>query len=160
LFRNIEPLAPIQRDGLREALISPLAATSYRFETEALVDKMLDELADAPAPLPVLQFTAGELWDRRDRARRLLTEDDHARMGGVGGALAAHADAVLSAMSERDEAVVRAIFERLVTPQRTRAVATVSEIRELTGERTHVDRMLAVLADARLVAMTTRPGDG
>jgi WD40 repeat protein len=160
LFRNIEPLAPIGRDGLREALIAPLAAAGYRFETEALLERMLDELAGTPGALPLLQFTASRLWDRRDRARRLLTEDSHARVGGVAGALAEHADAVLAGLAEPDAAVARAIFERLVTPQRTRAVTTVGEIRELAGDPAQIDRMLACLTEARLLAVESASSNG
>jgi len=163
LFRSIEPLASIGRDGLREALIAPLAATGYRFEAEALIEGLLDALAGTSGALPLLQFTASRLWDRRDRARRLLTLESYASIGGVAGALAAHADAVLAGMSEPDAACARAIFERLVTPQRTRAVATVAEIRELAGDPAQpaqIDRMLACLTQARLLSVETTAGDG
>ncbi len=160
LFRGLEPLAPIGHDGLREALIAPLAAAGYRFESEALLDGLLHELAGTPGALPLLQFTASRLWDRRDRARRLLTEDSLARIGGVAGALAEHADAVLAGLSTPDAAIARAIFERLVTPQRTRAVATVGEIRELAGEPAQIDRMLARLTEARLLSVEISAGEG
>ncbi len=45
-----------------------------------------------------MQFTAAKLWEARDRERRLLTRDSYERLGGVAGALSAHADAVLSAL--------------------------------------------------------------
>src|SRR5262249_19299518 len=100
------------------------------------------------------------LWERRDRARRLITQESLARVGGVAGALADHADAVLAGLSEPDAAFARAIFERLVTPERTRAVATVGEIRELAGDPTQIDRMLACLTEARLLAIEAPTGDG
>ncbi|HEX7841082.1 MAG TPA: protein kinase, partial [Kofleriaceae bacterium] len=160
LFRSIEPLAPIARDGLREVLIAPLAAAGYRFETEALLENLLDALAGTHGALPLLQFTASRLWDQRDRARRLLTEESYARIGGVAGALAEHADAVLAGMSEPDAVLARAIFERLVTPQCTRAVATVGEIHELAGDPDQIDRMLAHLTSARLLSVETTAGEG
>ncbi len=159
LFRGIEPLAPIERDGLREALIEPLGAAHYRFETEALLDDLLDELAGTPSALPLLQFTASRLWEERDRTRRLLTAESCARIGGVAGALAEHADAVLAGMPDPDALLARAIFERLVTPQQTRAAATVDEVREL-GDPAQIDRMLARLTEARLLSMEASAGEG
>ena len=42
-----------------------------------------------PASLPLLQFTAQVLWDRRDRSKRQLQRAAYEAVGGVAGALAA-----------------------------------------------------------------------
>ncbi len=77
----------------------------------------------APAgALPLLQFTASRLWEGRDRERRLLTEASYRAFGGVGGALASHADSVLDGLSPAERRWARVLLLRLVTPERTRAV--------------------------------------
>ena len=43
-------------------------------------------------------------------------------MGGIAGALASHADAWSRSMSAARRSSTRAIFLRLVTPERTRAI--------------------------------------
>ncbi|WP_437987848.1 nSTAND1 domain-containing NTPase [Sorangium sp. So ce117] len=129
--RGLSFLPPLGRDGLREALTRPLEAAGVRFETAEMVEHMLGTLESTRSPLPLLQFTAGKLWETRDRERRLLTRDSYERLGGVAGALSAHADAVLAALPLREQRLVRAVLLRLVTPERTRAVVGMDELQEL-----------------------------
>src|SRR5262249_40196674 len=99
LSRGLMLLPPMDREGLREALVRPLEGVEHRFEPAELVEEMLDTLEHTASALPLLQFTAAKLWEQRDRSRRVLTEESYRRMGGVAGALAGHAEAVLGAMS-------------------------------------------------------------
>src|SRR5262249_2931223 len=108
-------LQPPNRAGLEEALVQPLAALGYAFEP-GIVPAMLAAPAATPGSLPLLQFTAAKLWDTRDRSRRVLTSESYHTMGGVAGALATHADQVLAKLAAPDQKVVRALFQRLVTP--------------------------------------------
>ena len=77
-------------------------------------------------------------------------------MGGVAGALATHADEVLATLSAWDQQTVRAIFQRLVTPERTRAIVEAHELGDISPD---VDRIVAHLVSARLLVVQTR-GDG
>ena len=81
-------LPPVGLQGLREALVRPVEAAGYRFEDEALVTDILDELACAKTPLPLLSFAAAELWEARDRQDKLVTRASYERIGGVAGSLA------------------------------------------------------------------------
>jgi hypothetical protein len=121
ITRGLVLLSPMDQAGMREALVRPVEASEHRFEPPALVDHMVDALAATPGALPLLQFTAARLWERRDRDRRLLTEASYEQLGGVAGALATHADAVLAGMSAAQQALARAVLERLITPECTRA---------------------------------------
>ncbi|WP_437826615.1 nSTAND1 domain-containing NTPase [Sorangium sp. So ce1153] len=158
--RGLSFLPPMGRDGLREALTRPTEATGHRFETAEMVEHMLGTLESTRSPLPLLQFTASKLWEARDRERRILTQESYARLGGVAGALSAHADAVLSALPLSEQRLARAVLLRLVTPQRTRAVVRMEELRELArvGQG---DAALAIaqvvqhLAGARLLLIET-----
>ncbi|WP_437511960.1 nSTAND1 domain-containing NTPase [Sorangium sp. So ce1099] len=149
-------LPPMGREGLREALTWPLEAAGHRFETTEMVEDMLRTLESTRSPLPLLQFTATKLWEARDRERRLLTRESYAQLGGVAGALSAHADAVLSALPVREQRLARAVFLRLVTPERTRAVVSLNELCELeqdgegpAGEA--IAQVVQHLAGARLL---------
>jgi WD40 repeat protein/serine/threonine protein kinase/acyl-coenzyme A thioesterase PaaI-like protein len=146
-------LSSLDRDGLRDALTRPVEACDHRFESPAMVERILDELGATRSPLPLLQFTADKLWARRDRRQCMLTESSLAALGGVSGALASHADAVLASMPAHDARLARAVFLRLVTPERTRALATLAELRQLGGDAESMSRVLARLIDARLLAV-------
>ncbi len=145
-------LQPLGRPELCEALTRPLDMLGYDFEGDELVDRMLDELANVPGALPLLQFAASRLWDARDRKNKLLTRAAHDAMGGISGALASHADEVLMALPIASHAIVRSIFQRLVTPERTRAIAELAELRDLGGD---VARIIDHLVQARLLVVQT-----
>ncbi|WP_437635658.1 nSTAND1 domain-containing NTPase [Sorangium sp. So ce854] len=154
--RGLWFLPPMGRAGLREALMTPLEAAGYRFETEGTVGHMLGTLESTRNPLPLLQFTAMKLWEARDREGRLLTEASYARLGGVAGALSAHADAVISMLPSSEQRLAREVFLRLVTPERTRAVVSLDELRDAAqgGEGSAEDAVAQVilrLSGARLL---------
>jgi serine/threonine protein kinase len=155
LTRGLVFLQPPSRAGLEEALTNPLEMVGYSFET-GVVPAMLETLEATQGSLPLLQFTAAKLWDARDKQRRVLTRETYVAMGGVAGALATHADEVLAAFSQPDQRTVRAIFHRLVTPERTRAIVDASELRDISPD---VDRLIAHLVSARLLVVQTR-GEG
>jgi serine/threonine protein kinase len=155
LIRGLVFLPPMGREGLREALMKPVEAARHEIEDPAMVESLLDALETTRGALPLLQFTAAKLWEMRDRGRRLLTRASYEALGGVAGALASHADTVLAGMSERQAKLARAVLERLVTPERTRAVGSLAELCELPGDRGDIERVVELLADARLLAIET-----
>ncbi|WAS90751.1 nSTAND1 domain-containing NTPase [Nannocystis punicea] len=149
--RGLVLLPPLGREALRDALVRPVEAAGYRFEGDDLVDEMLAALASTRCPLPLLQFTAARLWDTRDGARRLLTRASYRGLGGVAGALSTHADAVLATLSAREQQLARAILLRLVTPERTRAVVGLADLRALAPGGDAVVHVVHHLAAARLL---------
>jgi len=151
LMRGLVLLQPLSRAGLEDALVQPLEALGFSFEA-GVVPAMLDALEATPGALPLLQFTAAKLWDQRDKKRRVLPRDSYDAMGGVAGALATHADEVLAAFAAPDQKIVRAIMQRLVTPERTRAIVELGELRAIS---TDVDRLIDRLVEARLLVVQT-----
>lgn len=151
---------PLDRDSLRDALVCPVEAADYRYEDPDIVEDMLGAVAAAPSSLPLLQFAASRLWTERDRDRRVVTRASYAAMGGIAGTLASHADTILGAIAEHERPLVRAIFERLVTPERTRDVVALRELRELPGDPEDIERLVHRLADARLLVVESRAGQG
>jgi serine/threonine protein kinase len=146
------------RDGLRDAIVQPAEMAGFRFEGLEIVDDMLNHLESAPGALPLLQFAASKLWEQRDRARGLLTRNAYAAIGGVGGALASHADRVVADLGPQKAGLVRAILLRLVTPERTRAIVPMTELLELSREFGEVQRLVDQMVDARLLVVQTVEG--
>ncbi len=152
-------LAPPAPAGLRAALVEPAHAVDYRFETSRIVTEMVDQLAMAPGALPLLQFAVGRLWDERDRERRLLTEAVYQRIGGVTGAIASHADAVIAGFAPPTQRLARRILERLVTPERTRDMVELSELTALGPDPAAGRRVIDHLVEARLLVVRTEAGE-
>jgi len=149
--RGLFFLRAMSRDGLREALTRPLEATGYRFETDDMVEAMLDRIEHTKSPLPLLQFMAARLWEARERRGRLLTRESYDKSGGVTGALSAHANAVYWALPLADQRLCRAVLLRLCTPERTRAVVNLADLRAISAANDAVEQVIYRLSDARLV---------
>jgi energy-coupling factor transporter ATP-binding protein EcfA2 len=159
LSRGLVVLSPPGRAGLEEALVAPLAAAGYRFESPELLQEMLDELAREAGALPLLQYAASRLWESRDREHRRLTRAGYEAMGGVGGALASHADAVLDSLPAPAQRVARMLLPRLVTPEGTRAVVDTAELESLAADPEDARRVVATLLAARLITAQARVGE-
>jgi WD40 repeat protein/serine/threonine protein kinase len=147
-------VGPLDCHGLERALLAPAEARAYRFESPTLVAEMIASLGGAAAALPLLQFTAQKLWEGRDRTQHLLTDACYRSFGGVGGALASHADSVLASLGPDERLKARSLLLRLVTPARTRAIVPRRELDELTGSQcAGIDRVQDRLIDARLLTV-------
>ncbi|CAN5123390.1 serine/threonine-protein kinase [soil metagenome] len=146
-------LGPPNREGLRDAILQPAELAGFKFELAATVDDMLDHLETTPGALPLLQFAASKLWENRDTARRMLTHQAYAAMGGVAGALASHADRVIQEIGPSKNQLVRALLLRLVSPERTRSIVPMDELRELSREVGEVQRLGDQMVDARLLVV-------
>ncbi|HJZ83563.1 MAG TPA: protein kinase [Polyangia bacterium] len=156
LTRGLVFLPALGREGLREALTQPVEMLGYSFETSAMVVEMLDALATTAGALPLLQFAAARLWESRDRRRKMLTQDSYAGMGGISGALATHADEVVARLSPSARRLARTVFQRLVTPEGTRAIVESSELRELPADPADLQTLVNDLVAARLLVVQTR----
>jgi len=147
-------------ESLREALVQPAEMVGYRFETQDMVDEMVAHLQSTSGALPLLQFTAQQLWEKRDAARKLLTRKSYEELGGISGALATHADRVVQKQGPEARAVTRALFLQLVTPERTRAVREIEELYELVTDRQVLAAVIDDLVQSRLLVMSTGGGGG
>ncbi|HLL56268.1 MAG TPA: protein kinase [Myxococcaceae bacterium] len=161
LSQGLVFLGPPNREGLQDALVQPAEMAGYRFETPRMVEHMLEHLGATQGALPLLQFAATRLWDAREPARKLLTEAAYEAMGGITGALANHADSVLEKLSAAERVVARDILQHLVTPERTRALLPLEELRCLSKDPQLVQRLVDHLVQARLLVIhTVSGGDG
>ena len=142
------------REALKETLTGPLRAVDWRFEDDALCDRMVDEVVDEPSALPLLQFAARRLWEHRRPADRTLTVDGYQKIGGVVGALAEHADGVLDGLPPAHLRLARDLLLRMVHADGTRRVAARGDV--LVGLPDPASAVLDRLIDARLL-ITHKP---
>lgn len=153
---SIFVLGPLGDVHLRRVIMGPLERLGYGFDVPELVDEMVAEARASAVALPLIQFACRALWDARDPTRRLLLESAHRAQGGVAGALARHADAVLGGMNEEEQRVSRQMLTRLVVGTNARRTVERSELlSELPGAAaTVLDRLLS----SRLLALHRTPG--
>jgi WD40 repeat protein/DNA-binding winged helix-turn-helix (wHTH) protein len=172
VFQDVTPLAQPRGAALEQALVGPAERCGYAFEDQDLVAEIVVEVAEERGALPLMAFAVARLWEERDRDRRLLTRAAYERLGGVGGALARHAEHTLTVIGEHRLSVVRELLRNLVTAQGTRAVRDLDELRSVfdrpdaaagTGpDRAAAEEVLGQLIDARLLttyAIRHEPGE-
>ncbi len=133
IFTDMTALPTLSGGALRRALVQPANTCGYRFEDDDLVDEMLAEIEDERGALPLLAFAAARLWEMRDRKTGLLTRQAYQDIGGVGGALARHAEATVDRIGSEHIGVVRELFRNLVTAEGTRAVREWNELLSVFG---------------------------
>jgi WD40 repeat protein/serine/threonine protein kinase len=120
--------------AMREILLRPLGVAGYAFDDPNLVEEIINDVQAEAASLPLLQFAAQSLWERRDRQRRLLCRADYEAMGGVGGALASYADGVIASLSPAQLRLARELLLRLVSAEGTRRVVAEDDLLEGLGD--------------------------
>lgn len=154
VLSRIVVLRSPDRAALEAILMRSLAAFGYRYEDERIVGEMIEAIGEEPAALPLLSFAGRMLWERRQRDERLLPRAAYEQMGGVAGALATHADAVVQGLSSEQQSVARALLLRLITADGTRRAMSREALLEGLGEEASL--VLARLTEARL--LTVRQG--
>jgi WD40 repeat protein len=171
--RDYDPLQPIFTDmtalptlagqALRRALVRPATKCGYRLEDDELVEEMLGEVEGERGALPLLAFAAARLWEKRDRETGFLTRQAYREIGGVGGALAQHAEATIDRIGTDHLPIVRELLRNLVTAEGTRAVREWDELLSVfeASHRNTAEKVLRALIDTRLLtSYEVREGDG
>src|SRR6185503_18356016 len=139
---------------LRRILTEPVRRAGYEFDDPALPDEIVESVTGAPGALALLSFTAARLWELRDRRFRQLGHRAYRTLGGVGGALAQHAESLLQGMTAEEQRLVRECFRHAVTAQGTRAVLSHSELDEVLGGGPTARAVVEKLVAARLLVVS------
>ena len=116
-------LGGLSPENVREAVTGPARVLGVGFESDALVDALVQGAA-ASGGLPLLQFALAELWEARDRERATITAASLEAVGGVGGSLARHADAVVAQLLPDERRAAHRLLLRMVTADGARALRT------------------------------------
>jgi formylglycine-generating enzyme required for sulfatase activity len=137
----VRRLGPVD---LRRTITAPVERLGYRFDNPAIVDDMLAETGGALIDLPLVQFACRALWDARDAGQRTLLGSAYHAMGGVTGALARHADAVVDAMTADEQRISRVLLGRLVVGSHARRIVDLDAlVAELPGAGAVIERLVS-----------------
>jgi serine/threonine protein kinase/WD40 repeat protein len=153
LARAVTLLATPADDDLLRVLIEPAQRAGYDFDP-GLAARMVAAVAGRPGALALLSFTALRLWELRDRHFRRLSREAYEAIGGVEGALAAHAEDTLRACTGDEQRLVREAFRHLVTAEGTRAVLTRRELDDVLGAAPQARAVRDRLVEARLLVIS------
>jgi WD40 repeat protein len=149
-------VSPMGREELRQAIEEPARGVGLSFEA-GLVATILDDVAEEPGGLPLLEHALLELW--KCRRGSMLTLEGYLESGGVHGAIAQRADDAFGALTREQQELARRSFLRLTQPgegtEDTRRRVMLSELPGAAGE---LDPVLRSLVDARLLT-TSRDAD-
>ncbi|WP_329729484.1 bifunctional serine/threonine-protein kinase/formylglycine-generating enzyme family protein [Archangium sp.] len=150
--RALYLLRPLTPQGVREAIVGPARGRGVVFESEALLQTLVEAAARSAGSLPLLQFTLAELWERRDAVRSCITQAALDEMGGVAGALSRHADGVLSRLSRSSRQEAHRLLCLLITAEGTRGQRSEEE---LTAGSDEARATLRALIEGRLLHTRT-----
>jgi len=148
LARALYFLLPLGRAGIHRAVVGPAELKGVRFESEAIVEQLVQ--AGLDGSLPLLQFALAEIWEARDQAHDTITAADLDKLGGISGALARHADGVLARLSPAQRRAAHTLLLHLVTLESTRATLGHEE---LVGDDPAARAALEALLAGRLLVV-------
>ena len=155
LPQSLYILRPLSPERLREAVVGPARACGVRFESETMVEELVDSGQAPVGSLPLVAFALSELWEARDEKNARIPASALDAMGGVSGALSRHADAVLARLLPIQREEVRRILLRLVNSDGTRSRRRADELAAGDGQSA---RALEALVAGRLVVARDRAG--
>ncbi|MEO8341223.1 MAG: SUMF1/EgtB/PvdO family nonheme iron enzyme [Nitrospirota bacterium] len=110
-------LGPVLPRMLQDMIEKPAEATGYTFE-RGLVERILQDTGQEPGNLALVEYALKQLFEKRKG--RAFTLEAYEAIGGVVGAIATKANAVLSDLEEEVRGEFDTIFAELVHLERER----------------------------------------
>jgi formylglycine-generating enzyme required for sulfatase activity len=156
LSRALHVLCPLTPEGLRQAIVEPARRKGFSFGSASMIEALVSAEAGAAGGLPLLQFAMAELWEARDVEAKRIPESALDAIGGVAGALAHHADGVVSGLDAAGREAAPRILVRLVSAELTRLRCLGAE---LGAEAPDVRRTLDALVRGRLIVARDEGGE-
>jgi WD40 repeat protein len=150
-------LEPMSREEMKRAILEPARRVALEFE-RGLVERILDDVADEPGNLALMEFALTRLWDKRQG--RTLTHAAYDDIKSVKGAIVQRAEEFYLALRPDEQAQARRVLTRLWAPggadgrQGTRRRAMMAELGRDYWP------VVKALADARLVVTGSDPASG
>jgi WD40 repeat protein len=144
---------------LRRIIEEPAAVKVMRFESQKLVDDLVNEVVQMPGALPLLSFALSEMYkkylDRNSTDRAITLQDYRALDGGVTGSLKLSADNFIKRLTPSHQSTARCVLERMVSIEggqyaRRRVTGREFEAAE-PAENARVQTILKGLVNERLV---------
>jgi WD40 repeat protein len=112
LGRRTEVVGPLTPSEMYQAITGPAERVGLELERD-LAATIMQDVAEQPGTLPLLQYTLTELYERREG--RVLTLAAYRDSGGVFGSLARRAESLYAGLTAPEQTAARQLFLRLVT---------------------------------------------
>ncbi len=150
-------------EELGSAIYDPALEVGGEFEA-GLAEELVEQVAGKPGALPLLEYTLSKLWEQRD-GEGAMTWAAYKAMGGVEGALAARADAILHEKYGEDEREqLRHLLLKLIQPGEgaldSRRRALLDDLTPAGHTPDEVQALLKPLVDERLLTTGRDPATG
>jgi WD40 repeat protein len=143
-------LPPMDEVGLRAAIVKPAERAGLEYEA-GLVDRIIADASTSPGALPLVAHVLQGLYARREGVA--MTHRAYEWLGGVGGAIAKSADAILYGLDEDGRSRAKRMLLRLVKlgpdTEDTRQTAPRAEVLSAGGGGPEAERVLARLSGGR-----------
>ncbi len=129
-------LPRLSREQLQQAVENPAKVFDGRVEP-ALTERILNDMAENPDLLPLMQYVLSRLWwpYARDKiAKPELCLEHYLQVGGLTGALDGHAEEAYEGLSDFQREIARVLFQSLAEPGQMgelRRSITVEEVARL-----------------------------
>jgi hypothetical protein len=146
----------MQSAELFSAIAQPALEVGLRIDPD-LIAQIMKDMQGEPGELPLMQFALKDLFERQQAKGGVfvLTLSDYLERGGLHKALARHADRAFAQLHESEQQIARGVFAGLIHVwlgrEATRRTALLEELIPSGIEPTTVKKVIAHLADARLV---------
>ena len=151
-------VTPFSMEDLREVIVKPTVQEVLEFDDPDLVDRILQEVIQAPGALPLLSFTMSELYEMyvtSGRNDRMLTAADYKTLGGVIGSLRKKADSIYTSLDAAHQISMRNLMLRLVSIEggdfAGKRVLKTDLVYKNDDETKRIDDVVRQMDDARLV---------
>lgn len=103
---------------IRQCIIGPAEKRSIFFESPALVEALVEEVALSPSSLPLLSFTLSEFYlncIKKEEKRRTITIGDYRVSGGVAGSVRKKANELYNQLSSPQQVMLERMVIRFVS---------------------------------------------
>ena len=110
-------LAPLSKEELSDIIVLPARQAVLFFESEAMVNELVNSVYLAPGALPLLSYFLSALYEaykKSLRTDRTFNSDDVKEIGGLIGALQKRATATYEVMKPEEQMMLRFLLMRMV----------------------------------------------
>ncbi|GAB5490914.1 MAG: hypothetical protein Phog2KO_11290 [Phototrophicaceae bacterium] len=156
--KHTELVLPLNETELEASISSPAQRVGVSLEP-GLVSAIINDVAEQPGALPLLQYALTELFERRKG--RLMLLSDYKDIGGTTGALARRAEELYEGFTPEEKSATRQMFMRLVTlgegSDDTRRRVFQSELLSLNNQASAMPNVIRQFGKYRLLTFDHDP---
>ncbi|MEH2282292.1 MAG: hypothetical protein V7K90_13345 [Nostoc sp.] len=154
-------MPPLTGVDLKETITEATKLQSHSVE-KALRLKILQNVKQEPASLPLLEFALTKLWEKREQKKQQLTLEEYEKLGGLTGVLNLHAENVYQYQdyqkesptqerTQQEKEWIKQIFLRLVRTgegeKDTRQRQLKATLLNIAGDEANQQQQLSELLD-------------